>query len=76
MQSDHFFRLVRAWLTVFLPRSRRLSPHTIRSYKTTLNLLIDYLRQTHKLSLQQVGFDQIDQTTVTGFTVWLTSRSA
>ena len=63
MQSDHFFRLVRAWLTVFLPRSRRLSPHTIRSYKTTLNLLIDYLRQTHKLSLQQVGFDQIDQTT-------------
>ena len=72
MQSDHFFRLVRAWLTVFLPRSRRLSPHTIRSYKTTLNLLIDYLRQTHKLSLQQVGFDQIDQTTVTGFTVWLT----
>ena len=72
MQSDHFFRLVRAWLTVFLPRSQRLSPHTIRSYKTTLNLLIDYLRQTHKLSLQQVGFDQIDQTTVTGFTVWLT----
>ena len=32
MHTDDFFRLVRSWLTVYLPRSRRLSAHTIRSY--------------------------------------------
>jgi len=34
MASGDFFPLVRSWLTVHLPRARRLSPHTIRSYKT------------------------------------------
>ncbi len=72
MASDDFFHLVRSWLTVHLPRSRRLSPHTIRSYKTTLNLLLDYLRHRSGLALEQVGFDQIDRATITGFTVWLT----
>lgn len=76
MTSDDFFRLVRSWLTVHLPRSRRLSPHTIRSYKTTLNLLLDYLRQTRGLTLEQVGFDHIDRATITGFTVWLTETKS
>jgi len=72
MTSDNFFRLVRGWLTVYLPRSRRLSPHTIRSYKTALGLLLNYLRETHGIGLEQVGFDHIDQASITGFTVWLT----
>ena len=72
MASDDFFRLIRAWLTVYLPRSRRLSPHTIRSYKTTLNLLLTYLRHTRGLGLEQVGFDQVDRAADTGFTLWLT----
>ncbi|TFD09926.1 hypothetical protein E3T26_14330 [Cryobacterium sp. TMT1-21] len=46
MASDEFFHLVRSWLTVHLPRSRRLSPHTIRSYRTALNALLDYLRES------------------------------
>jgi site-specific recombinase XerD len=72
MASDDFFRLIRAWLTVYLPRSRRLSPHTIRSYKTALNLLLTYLRHTRGLGLEQIGFDQVDRAAVTGFTLWLT----
>lgn len=72
MASDDFFALVRAWLTIHLPRSRRLSPHTIRSYKTALNLLIAYLRNTRGIGLTEVGFDHINQATITEFTVWLT----
>ena len=63
MASDDFFRLVRSWLTVHLPRSRRLSPHTIRSYKTALNMLLDYLRETRNLELAEVTFDAIDRAT-------------
>jgi len=71
MGSDEFFRLVRSWLTVHLPRARRLSPHTIRSYRTALNTLLDYLRQAEQLQLAEIGFDAITRATINGFLVWL-----
>ena len=71
MGSDDFFRLVRSWLTVHLPRARRLSPHTIRSYKTVMNTLLDYLRQTKQLELTEISFDAITHATINGFVVWL-----
>ncbi|MGH3629210.1 MAG: tyrosine-type recombinase/integrase, partial [Sciscionella sp.] len=71
MGSDDFFGLVRAWLTVHLPRSRRLSPHTIRSYKTALNTLLTYLRQTRDLDLTSISFQAIDHATISEFTLWL-----
>ena len=54
-----------------MPRSRRLSPHTIRSYKTALNALLTYLREARGLDLAQVSFDAIDRTTISGFSAWL-----
>lgn len=71
MGSDDFFRLVRTWLTVHLPRARRLSPHTIRSYKTALNTLLAYLRETRHLELADITFDAINRATITGFTTWM-----
>ncbi|WP_206447724.1 tyrosine-type recombinase/integrase [Agrococcus sp. KRD186] len=71
MSSGDFFGLVRAWLTVHLPRARRLSPHTIRSYKTALTALLDYLRETRGLRLAEVTFDAIDHATIAGFGSWL-----
>lgn len=71
MGSDDFFRLVRTWLTVHLPRARRLSPHTIRSYKTALNTLLAYLRETRDLELAEVTFEALNHSTVTEFGIWL-----
>ncbi|WP_130177780.1 tyrosine-type recombinase/integrase [Cryobacterium sp. SO1] len=71
MASDDFFRLVRSWLTVHLPRSRRLSPHTIRSYRTALNALLDFLRESQHLALAEVSFEVIDRSTITAFLTWL-----
>lgn len=71
MGSDDFFRLVRAWLTVHLPRARRLSPHTIRSYKTAMVMLLDYLRHTRQIKLTEVTFDQITHASITGFVTWM-----
>lgn len=71
MASDEFFHLIRSWLTVHLPRSRRLSPHTIRSYRTALNALLDYLRESQHLSLAEVSFEAINRSTITAFLTWL-----
>ena len=71
MGSDDFYRLVRAWLMIHLPRARRLSPHTVRSYKTALNALLDYLRQTRGLQVGEVSFEALDHAALTGFGIWL-----
>lgn len=71
MGSDDFFGLVRSWLTIHLPRARRLSDHTIRSYKTAISMLLAYLRETRGLELADVTFNAIDRATINGFTAWL-----
>lgn len=71
MATDDFFALVRSWLTVHLPRARRLSPHTIRSYKTAIKHLLDFLTSTRQLRLAEVTFDTITRATLTDFTRWL-----
>jgi integrase/recombinase XerD len=71
MAADEFFTLVRSWLTVHLPRARRLSPHTIRSYKTAINMLLTYLAETRQVKLAEVSFEVIDRATITAFTTWL-----
>jgi integrase/recombinase XerD len=71
MAADEFFILVRSWLTVHLPRARRLSPHTIRSYKTAINTLLTYLTETRQVKLAEVSFEVIDRATITAFTTWL-----
>lgn len=71
MKSDEFFTLVRSWLTVYLPRSRRLSPHTIRSYKAALNTLLAYLGETRHLELEQVGFEAITYASMSEFIRWI-----
>ena len=71
-----FFTMVRGFLTVFLPRVRCASPHTIRSYTHAINLFRRYLADTHGLTLTTVTFDAVTQASVTGFLGWLTSRGA
>ena len=71
MKSDEFFTLIRSWLTIHLPRARRLSPHTIRSYKTALNTLLTYLGETKHLKLEEVSFDAINYSSMSEFITWL-----
>src|SRR5699024_6349554 len=71
MKSDDFFALIRSWLTIHLPRARRLSPHTIRSYKTALNTLLVFLRQTRSLQLDQISFEAITYSSMSDFLIWL-----
>ncbi len=76
MPSNDFFALVRSWLTIHLPRARRLSPHTIRSYKTAINALVAFLRETRQIKLAEITFEMIDRATITAFTTWLQETKA
>jgi site-specific recombinase XerD len=71
MGPDEFFHLFRDWLTVHLPRSRRLSANTVRSYKAALNALVAYFRDQQGVPLGEIGFHLVTRSALEAFRRWL-----
>ncbi len=61
------FNLVREYLTVYLPKQRCASPNTIRSYKKTLEMFLEYAKRVRGIQLFDVTFDMLNRDTVAGF---------
>lgn len=65
-----FYRLVRDFLTIYLPEQKAASPNTIKSYKNALNLLIDYTKESLFIPISEIGFETITREHVDGFLNW------
>lgn len=66
-QPDHFYRHLRQWFTVFMPRQRGVSPHTITACRHTWNMLLRYVADTRHVQLEHVTFAVLDRSCVSGF---------
>jgi len=76
-RDDRFFRLVRDFLLVYPPKNRCCSPHTVKAYRDTLQLLRRFLRDEKQVSFPQITFDHLDHHTISEFLAWLeTTRHA
>lgn len=71
---NEFFKIIRNFLTVFLPKQKCYSPNTIRSYTNALNLLIEFLRVEKKYSVHEITFLLIDRALICEFLDWLQER--
>ncbi len=65
--DDSFYRLLREWFTVFLPRQRAASPHTITACRHTWNMLLGWVSETQHVTLDKITLADLDRATVTGF---------
>lgn len=70
-ERNEFFRLLREYLTVYLPKQKDASSHTLKSYRETLNLFATFLAECKKDRLYSVVFDDITQESVGAFLKWL-----
>lgn len=70
-ESLKFYQMVRDFLTVYLPKQKASSSNTIKAYRESLNLLLEYLKEEEKLSLMDVSFERIPRKTVEGYLDWL-----
>lgn len=70
-ENEKFFLCIKNWLTVFLPKQRCLSPNTIKAYKITLNLLIEFLRTEKELPLKKITFQIFTHELISEFLGWL-----
>ncbi len=70
-REDSFFKHVRGFLTVFLPKQRCCSPHTVKAYRDTLNLFRHFLQEQKGIAFTGIGFDLITHKVVYEFLAWL-----
>ena len=68
---NSLFLMVHRFLMVFLTEEKKCSPNTVRSYRKALELLFDYVKEQHGVSLGKVTFDMIDRELMIDFLNYL-----
>lgn len=64
---DSFLRHLREYFTLFLPRVKAASPHTIDSARRAWNMLLAHVAETRNVRADQIVFGMVDRAAVTGF---------
>jgi len=65
------FSLVHDFFKIYLPNERKYSPHTIRAYRKSLDMLLDYVKDKRKIPLYELTFEMIDRKIVSKFLDYL-----
>jgi site-specific recombinase XerD len=61
------FGLFRDYFTVYLPTQRGCSEHTIKSYRTSLNALLNFVKDRNDVEFAEVTFVMIDNKMLAAF---------
>lgn len=72
--SLFFFRMIRDFLSLYLPKQRGTSKSTIKSYRDALNLLLDFLCLRLQKPLMEMSFAVMSKNNVLEFLDWLESE--
>ena len=67
MTPTTFARLLQTFFTQYLPMQRNVSPHTIRSYRDTMTLLLRFCRDRRGLTIERLRIEQLSPELVTDF---------
>ena len=57
--NSSLFSMIHDYFVVYLPEQRNLSPNTIRSYRKTIEELLDYTKEMHHISLAEVKLEHL-----------------
>jgi len=71
LKDESFFKTIRNFLTLYLPKQKCYSQNTINSYRIALNLFIDYLLKVQHVPIFHMSFSHFCKTNVIGFLDWL-----
>jgi len=69
--DDRFFKYVRGFLTVFLPKNKCRSKNTVKAYRDTINLFRKFLSEEKGIPFTKINFDRINHELIYEFLSWL-----
>ena len=61
------FDFIREYLKIYLPKQRKVSPNTIRSYRESLELLVDFVKERKCVPLRDVTFEMMTSDMIAAF---------
>lgn len=67
------FLAIHDYLLVYLPEERKSSTNTIRAYRKSIELLLDFVKDATGLPLQEITFETIDRNMLSRFLQYLES---
>jgi site-specific recombinase XerD len=73
--QKEFWKHIRSYLTVYLPKIRCLSPTTIDSYRQSIALYCQFLKEQYNLDFSKISFEHITRNSVMSFIQWLHGRN-
>jgi len=66
-RNDRFIPYIREFFTVYLPKQRNCSPHTITACRQTWNMLLGFVCASSGKHLEDVAFADLNRAKVMGF---------
>jgi site-specific recombinase XerD len=66
-----FYNRIRDFLDVYIVKQKKYSKNTQKSYRETINLLLDFFEETLGLTDEQVGFEDMTISNLNSFLQWL-----
>jgi integrase/recombinase XerD len=70
-RDESFFKHVRGFLTVYLPKNKCYGKNTVKSYRDTINLFRKFMWEEKTISFTNISFDMINHDVIYKFLAWL-----
>ena len=70
-KPPEFMDLLEKFLTEYMPFSKGLSKNTIKTYKFTFRLLLNYMHEIKGIDAEKVKFSHLNFDAITGYLLWL-----
>jgi len=74
IKDSSFFKHVKGFLTVYLPRHKCCSKNTIKSYRETINLLRIFIQEEKNIPFVKITFDIFSYDLICQFLDWLKDK--
>jgi integrase/recombinase XerD len=71
LKDEKLFKLIRDYLLVYLPEQKYCSMDTVKSYRESLNILLDYVTKVKKISIEEITFSILNFQLIAEFLDWL-----
>ena len=71
MKPTDFAKYLTDFLSVYLPTQKNVSKNTIRSYRDTFKLLINYCQEIKKMSVEKITLNSLSSERIADFLEWL-----
>lgn len=71
IKDDSFYRSMHDYLKIYMPKQRKLSKNTVKSYKGALNQFLDFLTDVKRIPEIKITLEDLNRENVTAYLDWL-----